>query len=76
MRIIGTAAAVVPGSVVAAMFTVAAVPMILMSVREGALWGLVVFPFPVWGPALGLAVLAYVLRRRGGSARPGTIGGS
>ncbi|OZM78360.1 hypothetical protein [Pseudonocardia sp. MH-G8] len=75
-RRVPLAAAVVPGTLVAALFTVAAVPMILMSVRQGALWGLLVFPFPVWGPALGLAVLGYVLRRRGESVRPGTIEGS
>jgi hypothetical protein len=77
-RRVPLAAAVVPGTLVAALFTVAAVPMILMSVREGlgAMWGLLVFPFPVWGPALGLAVLGYVLRRRGESVRPGTIEGS
>ncbi|MHA6625889.1 hypothetical protein ACU61A_10695 [Pseudonocardia sichuanensis] len=75
-RRVPLAAAVVPGTFVAALFTVAAAPMALMSIRSGELWVLLVFPFPVWGPALGLAVLGYVLRRRGESARPGTIGGS
>lgn len=56
-------AAVVPGSLVAALFTVAAVPMTMMAFASGDLWGLIVFPFAVWGPALGIAVLGYVLRR-------------
>ncbi len=75
-RRVPLAAAVVPGTLVAALFTVSAVPMALMSIQKGALWGLLVFPFPVWGPALGLAVLGYVLRRRGESVAPGTIEGS
>jgi hypothetical protein len=75
-RRVPVAAAAVPGALVAALFTVAALPMALMSIHTGQLWGLLVFPFPVWGPALGLAVLGYVLRRRGESVRPGTIEGS
>ncbi|HYH33045.1 MAG TPA: hypothetical protein VD903_21955 [Pseudonocardia sp.] len=75
-RRVPLAAAVVPGTLVAALFTVSAVPMVLMCLRTGELWGLLVFPFPVWGPALGAAVLGYVLRRRGERAAPGTIGGS
>jgi uncharacterized membrane protein len=43
---------------------VAAAPMTIMAVASGDLWGLVVFPFIVWGPALGIAVLGYALRRR------------
>jgi hypothetical protein len=62
-RPVPRAAAVVPGGVVAALFTVAAVPMMIMSIASGELWGLVVFPFVVWGPALGIAVLGYALRR-------------
>jgi hypothetical protein len=75
-RPVPLAAAVVPGTLVAALFTVAAIPMALMALRGGDLWGLLVFPFPVWGPALGAAVLGYVLRRRGERTRPGTIEGS
>jgi hypothetical protein len=43
---------------------------------QGQLWGLFVFPLPVWGPALGAAVLGYALRRRGNAVAPGTIEGS
>jgi hypothetical protein len=76
-RPVPVAAAVVPGGVVAALFTVAALPMTIMTVASGDLWGLVVFPFVVWGPALGIAVLAYALRRRvEPMRRPGTIEGS
>jgi hypothetical protein len=75
-RPVPLAAAVVPGGIVAALFTVAAIPMIVMTVDSGELWGLIVFPFAVWGPALGLAVLGYALRRRGERGRPGTIEGS
>jgi hypothetical protein len=64
-RRVPVAAAVVPGTLVAALFTVAAIPMTAMWVSEGQLWAVLVFPFAVWGPALGAAVLAYALRRRG-----------
>jgi hypothetical protein len=74
-RAVPVAAAVVPGGVVAALFTVAAVPMSVMAVRSGELFTLVVFPFYLWGPALGVAVLGYALRRRGERGRPGTIEG-
>jgi hypothetical protein len=75
-RRVPLAAAVVPGTLVAALFTVAAVPMTMMAIAEGDLLSLVLFPFPVWGPALGTAVLGYVLRRRGEGATPaGTIEG-
>jgi hypothetical protein len=76
-RPVPPAAAVVPGGVLAALFTVAGLPMTIMAVASGDLWGLVVFPFIVWGPALGIAVLGYALRRRGERMRrPGTIEGS
>jgi hypothetical protein len=75
-RSVPLAAAVVPGKVVAALFTVAAVPMTVLMIDSGVLWGLAVFPFAGWGPALGAAVLGYVLRRRGAAVRPGTIVGS
>lgn len=64
-RPVPLAAAVVPGGVVAALFTVAAVPMMIMTIGSGDLWGLIVFPFIVWGPALGIAVSGYALRRGG-----------
>lgn len=64
-RPVPVAAAVVPGTLVAALFTVAAVPMGVLFVGSGDFSGLVIFPFAVWGPALGVAVLGYALRRRG-----------
>jgi hypothetical protein len=63
-RPVPVAAAVVPGAIVAALFTAAALPMTLMWFDAGTPWTALVFPFPVWGPALGAAVLAYALRRR------------
>jgi hypothetical protein len=65
-RPVPLAAAVVPGGVVAALFTVAAFPMTIMAVATGDLSSLIVFPFIVWGPALGIGVLGYALRRRAG----------
>jgi hypothetical protein len=64
-RPVPLAAAVVPGGLVAALFTVAAPSMTIMAVASGDLWLLLVFPFVVWGPALGIAVLGYALRRQG-----------
>lgn len=75
-RRVPVAAAAVPGTLVALVICSAAVPMTTMAVAGGAPWVLLVFPLPVWGPALGAATLAYVLRRRGERGRPGTIGGS
>ncbi|WP_219413287.1 hypothetical protein [Pseudonocardia nigra] len=75
-RAVPIAAAVVPGTLVAALFTVAAIPFALSMVEQGAYWALFTFPFPVWGPALGAAVLAYYLRRRGAPVAAGTIEGS
>ncbi|WP_433279763.1 hypothetical protein ACQPZA_08845 [Pseudonocardia xinjiangensis] len=75
-RPVPVAAAVVPGTLVAGLFTVAAVPLSVMVVASGSPVLLLVFPFPVWGPALGAAVLAYALRRRGEAGRTGTMGTS
>jgi hypothetical protein len=75
-RPVPVAAAVVPGTLVATLFTVAAIPFSVMAITGGTPEMLLYFPFPVWGPALGAAVLAYALRRRGDMARPGTIEGS
>jgi hypothetical protein len=55
---------------------VAAVPLSVMVVASGSPVLLLVFPFLVWGPALGAAVLAYALRRRGEAGRTGTMGTS
>lgn len=61
--------AVIPGGFVAAVITISAPGMLVAPFQSGglgrALLWLVVFPFPVWGPALGAAVLAYWLRRSG-----------
>lgn len=75
-RPVPVAAAVVPGTLVATLFTVAAIPFSAMAISSGMPEVLFYFPFPVWGPALGAAVLAYALRRRGDMAGPGTIDGS
>ena len=75
-RPVPVAAAVVPGTLVATLFTVAAIPFSAMAVSSGTPEMLLYFPFPIWGPALGAAVLAYALRRRGDTAGPGTIDGS
>jgi hypothetical protein len=72
-RPVPLAVAVVPGGVVAALFTVAAVPMTIMSIASGELFGVIVFPFFVWGPALAVAVLGYTLRRQGNARRPGSV---
>jgi hypothetical protein len=37
---------------------------------------LLMFPLPVWGPALGVAALGYALRRRGAAVRPATTRGA
>lgn len=60
--------AVIPGAVAATILTVAAPGIAVMPLASGAplaevlIWWLV-FPLPVWGPALAAAVLAYWLRR-------------
>lgn len=75
-RRVPIAAAVVPGAFVATLFLTASVPFAMMSLESGAWQMLLIFPFPVWGLALGAAVLAYWLRRRGTPREAGTIGGS
>ncbi|MFC7619929.1 hypothetical protein [Microlunatus sp. GCM10028923] len=58
-----------PGSFVAAILLVSAVPMIRAFGAEGVVSGLtsaVIFPFWFWGPMLSLAVWGYVLHRRAG----------
>ncbi|MDA1359370.1 hypothetical protein O1R50_07045 [Glycomyces luteolus] len=55
--------AIVPGAIMAAVFTFMAVPMAATGIRQGAydiVWS---FPFWLWGPALGAATLAYAIRR-------------
>ncbi|GAB3765176.1 hypothetical protein [Microlunatus parietis] len=60
-------AAAGPGSFVAAILLVSAIPMIRAFATEGVVDGLVsavIFPFWFWGPMLSLAVWGYVLHRR------------
>jgi hypothetical protein len=60
--------AIVPASIMAAMFTFMSVPFVVLSIRQDALEMVWAFPFYVWGPALGAATLAYAIRR--GVVRP------
>ncbi|MGW5366322.1 hypothetical protein [Actinopolymorpha pittospori] len=61
--------AVVPGAVVAGTLLIATPGLLLTVVAMGDLARiaglLVLFPLPLWGPALGAAVLGYRLRRMG-----------
>ena len=66
-REVPIAAAAVPGGAVAALFTFAAVPMLVgaeaMTVADRLLFA-VTFPCWLWGPALALAVWGYIGHRR------------
>lgn len=69
--------AVVPGAVVAGALLVATPGLLLTVAAMGDLGriagSLVLFPLPLWGPALGAAVFAYRLRRVGEPrTQPGT----
>ncbi|HZG90738.1 MAG TPA: hypothetical protein VEZ42_11045, partial [Pseudonocardia sp.] len=75
-RPVPVAAAVVPATLVAVLLSSAAVPMAVLAVELGELLMLLMFPLPVWGPALGIAALGYALRRTGDRERAGTIEGS
>jgi hypothetical protein len=55
--------AIVPASIVAALFTFAAVPFVALGLRNDAEELTWAFPFYIWGPALGAATLAYAIRR-------------
>lgn len=55
--------AIVPATAVAALFTFMSVPFVALSARQGALEMVWIFPFYIWGPALGAATLAYAIRR-------------
>ncbi|MCI4066516.1 hypothetical protein MRQ36_29750 [Micromonospora sp. R77] len=77
-RAVPSALAVVPGGLVAAAACVAA-PGVLLHTLEtegfgdgvrGVAVALFFFPFPVWGPLLAAAVLAYRLRRAPAPAGP------
>jgi len=75
--------AVVPGTLVAAAATMAGPGLLLSSIDSngagdglaGVALTLLIFPFPIWGPLLGAAVLAYHLRRSTGpvTAVQGTL---
>lgn len=68
-RPVPVAAAAVPGGLVATVVTASAVPFLMLSASRpwiDTVVGAVVFPFWLWGPALGLAVWGYVLHRQGG----------
>ncbi|WP_051815394.1 hypothetical protein, partial [Glycomyces tenuis] len=54
--------AIVPAGVVAYLFTLAGISFPIMAVREGEPEFLLLFPFPVWGPALAAATAAYAIR--------------
>ncbi|HLU30016.1 MAG TPA: hypothetical protein VKZ65_16415 [Glycomyces sp.] len=58
-------AAVVPAAIVAYLFTLSGISFPIMAVQEGKLEFLLLFPFPVWGPALAVATAAYAARRGG-----------
>lgn len=55
--------AIVPATIVAALFTFVSVPMVALGFRQNAIEMAWAFPFYVWGPALGAATLAYAIRR-------------
>jgi hypothetical protein len=74
-RPVPVAAAVVPATLVGVLLCAAAGPMTVTAFQKGQPVVLLMFPLPVWGPALGLAALGYALRRRSAAARPGTIEG-
>lgn len=62
-RPVPPAVAIAPAAAMAYLFTIASVPFVLLGIRSGHVELLPVFPFYVWGPALGAATLAYALRR-------------
>lgn len=62
-RPVPPAVAIAPAAAMAYVFTIASVPFVLLGIRSGHAELLPVFPFYVWGPALGAATLAYALRR-------------
>jgi hypothetical protein len=73
-RPVPVAVAVVPGLAVAAILTISGPGLAVGPLESGDLAEAAVmlffFPFPVWGPLLGAAVLAYWLRRAAAPATP------
>jgi hypothetical protein len=62
-------AAAIPGGIVAALVTLAALPMLVAMLSGDLAVGdkvlsVLLFPFGIWGPALALAVWGYVAHRR------------
>jgi hypothetical protein len=62
-------AAAIPGGIVAALVTLAAVPMLAAMLSGDLAVGdkvlsVLLFPFSIWGPALALAVWGYVAHRK------------
>jgi hypothetical protein len=55
--------AIIPASIVAALFTFASLPFLMLGLRHGETLMAWAFPFYIWGPALGAATLAYAIRR-------------
>lgn len=62
--------AIVPAGVVAYLFTLAGISFPIMAVQEGRLEFLLLFPFPIWGPALAAAAAAYAIRRSAAGESP------
>lgn len=74
-RPVPVALAVVPATTVATLFTAGGVDMAIEITSGGAealdpVLGLLVLPFWLWGPLLGLATWAYALHRRSGDRKP------
>ncbi len=65
-RDVPVALAVIPATVVSVLFTAAGIEFVIAGVGavEESAYLLVMFPFWLWGPMLGLATWAYVMRRR------------
>lgn len=67
-RVVPVKLAVIPGTLMAAVITLAAPGFLLGPILAGEplefAFTLFFFPFPIWGPLLGAAVFAYWLRRR------------
>jgi hypothetical protein len=63
--------AIIPASIVAALFTFASLPFLALGLRHGETVMAWAFPFYIWGPALGAATLAYAIRR--GVVKPSDI---
>ena len=63
-RAVPPRAAIIPAGIVAYLFTLAGVSFPFTVAQQGAPEFLLLFPFPIWGPALAVATAAYAIRRR------------